>query len=475
MLKRWYVFVFIITVLTVFVGSHSFLTKSGGNSSPNQVVTLRVGTVNNPDMEILQELAGKYYNKNIEINWIVQEENTLRQDISAELGSNNDGYRENQGYDIITIGSYEVPFLIGSYEASYQINEEKIPLKFFDNLPESYDVEDILIPIRERLSKGRHFYALPFYGESSMTYYRKDLFEQAKIKMPEQPTWEDIQKNAMELEVWAQNSPDKLTNSAGKKVYGVCLRGRPGWGENMALVSMLVSTFGGEWFGENSKATIYTEEWQKAVEFYIELLRRYGPPAAASKGFKQNLELFAEGRCAQWMDATVAAGFLEDEKQSQVAKKVGYAPTPVNEKLGGANWLWSWNFAVPKTAKNPKEAEDFIIWATSKDYINLVGKEKGWIRVPPGTRESTYRNINYEAVAGSFSKMVLNSIKKIRPHNSVRNQQSYAGIQYVDVPEFQSFGTKIGREIADALTGRISVELALKNSQDVTDRAVQRK
>jgi maltose-binding protein MalE len=34
-------------------------------------------------------------------------------------------------------------------------------------------------------------YALPFYGESSMLMYRKDLLEEKGLKMSEQPKYED--------------------------------------------------------------------------------------------------------------------------------------------------------------------------------------------------------------------------------------------------------------------------------------------
>jgi sorbitol/mannitol transport system substrate-binding protein len=61
-------------------------------------------------------------------------------------------------------------------------------------------------------------YALPFYAESSITYYRTDLFKDAGLTMPERPTWEQIAEFA-----------EKLTNK-DKEQYGICLRGKAGWG-----------------------------------------------------------------------------------------------------------------------------------------------------------------------------------------------------------------------------------------------------
>ena len=41
-------------------------------------------------------------------------------------------------------------------------------------------------------------------------------------------------------------------------------------------------------------------------------------------------------------------------------------------------------------------AQKFIRWATSKDYVKLVGKEAGWGSVPTGTRKSTYATPEFQ-------------------------------------------------------------------------------
>ena len=55
-----------------------------------------------------------------------------------------------------------------------------------------------------------------------------------------------------------------------------------------------------------------------------------GPPGASSNGFNENLALFNDGKCGMWIDATVAAGFVTDPKQSKVPDKVGFALAPDN-------------------------------------------------------------------------------------------------------------------------------------------------
>lgn len=87
------------------------------------------------------------------------------------------------------------------------------------DLPAGYDVEDIFPSVRQGLSLNDTLYALPFYGESTVTYYRTDLFKDAGLSMPEHPTWTQLGEFAGKL-----HQPDK-------EQYGMCLRGKAGWGK----------------------------------------------------------------------------------------------------------------------------------------------------------------------------------------------------------------------------------------------------
>ena len=75
-----------------------------------------------------------------------------------------------------------------------------------------------------------------------------------------------------------------------------------------------------------------------------------------------------------WVDATVAAGLLFDPQQSQVADKLGFAQAPVDKHPKGSNWLWSWALGIPASSDAIDDAKTFINWATSKDYVKLVGE-----------------------------------------------------------------------------------------------------
>jgi sorbitol/mannitol transport system substrate-binding protein len=413
-------------------------------AGPVAAESISVATVNNNDMIVMQKLASHWEQQTgNKINWIVLEENVLRQRVTTDIATGGGQF------DIMTIGSYEAP-----------IWGKQNWLISLDDFPKSYDYNDIFKSVRDALSSSGHLWAVPFYAESSFTMYRKDLFATGGLTMPAQPTYTEI-----------ENFAKKLTDR-DKQQYGVCLRGKPGWGENMAYLDTVVNTYGGRWFDEKWKPQLDSKPWHDAVTFYVNLLRNYGPPGASSNGFNENLALFSTGHCAMWIDATVAAGFVSDPKSSQVVGKVGFAPAPVASVPNGNHWFWAWALAVPKSSHKAAVAKSFLQWATSGDYIKLVAETNGWVRVPPGTRQSTYDNAKYIAAA-PFAKEVEHAIQTADLEHPTAQPVPYTGIQYVAIPEFQAIGTTVGQLIAAALTGQTSVDEALKRAQAQVTSAME--
>ena len=408
--------------------------------------TLTIATVNNSDMVRMQGLTDDFTkaNPDIKLNWVTLEENVLRQKVTTDIATHGGQF------DILTIGTYEVPI--------WAKKKWLIPL---DKLGADYDESDLLPPIRAGLSYDRNLYAAPFYGESSFVMYRTDLMEKAGLKMPEKPTWDFIRQAA-----------DKMTDkSAG--VYGICLRGKPGWGENMAFLTAMSNSFGARWFDEKWQPQFNTPEWKKTLDFYVALLKADGPPGASSNGFNENLALFSDGKCGMWIDATVAAGFVTDPKQSKVSDKVGFALAP-NDGLGkNANWLWAWSLAVPAGTSKAEAAEKFISWATSKHYTDLVAAKDGWARVPPGTRTSLYKNADY-LKAAPWAQLTLESINSADPLHPTVKPVPYTGVQFVAIPEFQGMATDTGQDFSAALAGTMTVDAALAKAQASTEIAMKK-
>ena len=407
---------------------------------------LTIATVNNSDMIIMQKLSPTWEEATGNtLNWVVLEENVLRQRVTTDIAT------DGGSFDIVTIGAYEAP-IWGAQDW----------LQPLDDLGEDYDYDDIFEPVRNGLSSDGTLYAVPFYAESSFTFYRKDLFDAAGIELPEgQMTYDDFAEIVAKV-----HDPDG-------GVFGTCQRGKAGWGENMAFVGPLVNAFGGKWFDMDWNPTIDSPEWNAAITYYVDLMNNYGPPGATANGHNENRALFADGKCATWVDATSAAGYIFNPNESSVADKTDFfqAPKQVTDK--GTGWFWAWALAVPASSKKADAAKDFLAWATSKEYIELVGESEGWVAAPPGTRQSTYDNPAY-VEAAPFAETVENSILAANPADATKDPVPYTGVQFVAIPEFQGIGTAVGQQFSAALAGQMDAEQALTNAQQLTEREMMK-
>ena len=414
------------------------LAIATATAAPAQT-TVTIATVNNGDMIRMQGLTEDFTAKHpdIALEWVTLEENVLRQRVTQDIAA------KGGQFDVMTIGTYEVP-IWGAQGWLVSLND----------LPASWDADDILPAIRGGLTVDGQLYAAPFYGESSMVMYRTDLMEKAGLSMPDAPTWDFIKKSAA-----------AMTDKANE-VYGICLRGKAGWGENMAFLTAMSNSFGAKWFDESWRPQFDSEPWATTLDFYMDLMTNYGPPGASTNGFNENLSLFQQGKCGMWIDATVAASFVTNPNDSTVADKVGFALAPDNGLGKRGNWLWAWSLGIPAGSDATDAAKTFIAWATSKEYTALVASKEGWANVPPGTRTSLYQNAEYAKVP--FAAMTLNSINSADPTAPSVDPVPYTGVQFVAIPEFAGIATQVGQEISAALAGQQSVAEALEKAQALT-------
>ena len=437
----------VVLSLAVFVG------VSSARTSAHRGQTLTIATVNNPDMVVMQSLTSDFTKKyGINVKYVTLPENTLRQKVTSDVATGGGQF------DIATVGTYDVPIWAKN---KWLVSLQPYFSKLSPAAAKAYDLNDVLPKVRAGLSYNGGLYAVPFYGESSMTYYNKKLFAAAGLKMPLHPTWDQIQSFAAKL------------NKPSSNQYGICLRALPGWGEFGAPFTTVVNTFGGSWFNMKWEPQITSPAFTNAANFYVNLIKKYGEPGATSSGFTECETAMAQGKTAMWVDATVAAGQLTDPSKSQVAKDIGFAYAPTKVTPLGSHWLWAWSLAIEKSSKNPDAAFKFLTWATSKDYLKLVAAKNGWAAVPPGTRVSTYQNPSYKKAAGAFAGIVLNSMLTADPTHATLHKVPYVGVQFADIPEFQNIGTLVTQNLAGAVAGNTSVSSALSLSQQQVTRIMQ--
>ncbi len=416
-------------------------SSSGSSSANSNSGTVTVAVVSNPlitgqMIPLTSSVFEKQY-PGIKVKFATYTEGDLRAAIQKDVSTHSNAF------NVIMIGPYEAPLFakdgwLDNLSTQYIAKDA------------SYDASDLLPPIAKALSYKGDLYAVPFYGESSMVYYRKDLFAKAGLTMPAHPTWAQVASFAAKL-----NQPGK--------VAGICLRGLAGWGDNMAALDTVVNTFGGEWFNMNWQPQLTSPAFEAATNFYVNLIRKDGEAGASNDSFNQLLTLYGQGKCAMWYDATVAATSIATTYPSMAAQ-TGYAFAPV-DKTSSSGWLWTWSLGIPQGTSDQGAAWKFVSWATSKSYDSLVASKYGWAAVPPGTRTSLYSNSSYLAAAKAFAPITIASIDSTDPDHPTVNPVPYVGVQYVDIPQFEVLGVEVGQQIAGAIAGTESVSQALKTSQ----------
>jgi sorbitol/mannitol transport system substrate-binding protein len=428
-------------------GSTKHATRDSSNGG-----TINVAIVNNPNQEDLARLTPSLFTSqsHITVHYTILDDNTLRQLVTADMASHS------SQFDVVMIGPYEAP--------EYGKDGSIIDLTSMASSDKAYELDDIIPSIRKALSYRGELYASPFYGESSFLMYRKDVLSAAGIKMPAHPTWDQVAAIARRI-----NRPG---------MAGICMRGKPGWGDLGATFTTVLNTFGGTWWSANAngsvgKAMVDQPAFRRALQFYVNLVRDAGQPNASSDTYNECLALYLSGKAAMWYDATVAAGLLE-ASDSPVRGKNGYAPAPV-ELTKASGWLWSWALAIPTSSTKKKLAWRYIAWATGPQYIEEAGPKipGGWAAIPPGTRRSTYEIPAYRKAARAFATPTLDAIESAPiddPGTSKR--PGIPGIQYVGIPQFQSVGDQCTEQFAAVIRGASPIDSALATCQNIASAAV---
>src|SRR5580692_11115861 len=195
-------------------------SSAGGGSNSNSG-TVTVAVVSNPlitgQMIPLTQSVFEKQNPGITVKFVTYTEGDLRAAIEKDVSTHSNAF------NVIMIGPYEAPLFAKN---GWLTN---LSTQYIASDP-AYDASDLLPPVAKSLSYNSDLYAVPFYGESSMLYYRKDMLSAAGVTLPQHPTWTQVQADAAKL------------NKPGSEA-GICLRGLAGWGDNMASLDTVINTF----------------------------------------------------------------------------------------------------------------------------------------------------------------------------------------------------------------------------------------
>jgi len=428
-------------------------TSAGAASGRSTAKTISVAVVANGQMTDIARLTPSLFTKKsgIKVKYTILDEGKLRQVTTRDVGSGG------KAFDAVMIGPYEAPqFGVAG------LLKDLTPLAKGDS---AYNYNDLIPAVRNALSAKGHLYAAPFYGESSFLMYRKDILAKDGVKLPLHPTWQQVAAAARKIKT--------------SSMAGICLRGKPGWGDLGAAFTTVLNTFGGTWWsakpnGQPDKAQVDQPAFKNALDFYSKLVQDAGEKDAANSSFNECLTQYQAGKVAMWYDATVAAGTLE-ASDSPVKGKNGYAFAPVY-KTKSSGWLWSWALAIPKSSPDPSDAWKYIAWATGKQYLRAAGPlvKGGWASIPPGTRVSTYRIPQYKKAAKAFAAITLAAMKAAPiTHPGTTKRPGLPGVQYVGIPQFQDVGNRCTQLISAVIAGSMKDTAAISQCQQIAAQAIK--
>ena len=436
----------LLSAASVVSGGAASVVSGGAASAQANTVTIRLAVVSVPQTVEIEHLTPLYFEKeypNIKVQFDTLAEDSERAVIETDIAT------QANEFNAVMISNYETP-IWAKYGWLANLSS-----KFIKNDP-AYDVSDLIKPIATALSYNGSLYSVPFYGESSFIMYNKSLLQAAGLTMPLHPTWAQIATMAAKL------------NDPSKGVFGICLRGASGWGNNLAAIDTVINAWGGSWFNMQWVPQLTSKADEAAVNFYVKLVRADGEPGAAADGFPECLDYYDSGKAAIWYDATSGAGDIAPK----MLPDTGYAWAPTGPTGLNSGWQYAWSFSIPNGTANQQATWDFISWATSKQVIKLIGQHYGWASVPPGSRVSTYAIPQYQKAAGAFASLSLQAMQAANPSHPTVHPVPYTGVQFVDIPEFINLGNEVSEQMSAAIAGRESVASALSISQQDAETSV---
>jgi sorbitol/mannitol transport system substrate-binding protein len=451
---RWRLLLALLTAFSLAAAScgggdsEDASSDSGGSESGSgEGGEINVVIVNNPQMEDIAELTPDLFTAEtgITVNYSFLEEGTLREIVTRDAAAGGDQF------DVVMVGMYDTP--------QFGANGWLTDLTPMAEADADYMIDDLFPSVRGGLSVDGKLYSSPFYAESSFLMYRQDVLDEAGITMPDAPTWDEVADIARQID--------------SDEMAGICLRGKPGWGDLGAAFTTVLNTFGGTWWAANDDGSIGTAmvdqpEFREALGFYSTLIADAGEPDASNASFNECLSQYLDGSVAMWYDATVAAGLLEaDDSPVKGLNGFALAPTKVTDASG---WLWSWNLGIPTNSPNPELAWQYVSWATSPGYIEAAGDliSGGWAAIPPGTRTSTYEIPEYQEAAAAFADKTLEAMNAAPIDNpGTTPRPGLPGVQYVGVPEFQDVGNQCTELFSSVIAGQMDSDGALSQCQDI--------
>jgi multiple sugar transport system substrate-binding protein len=309
-----------------------------------------------------------------------------------------------------------------------------------------FNYDDILKAWRDADSVDGKPYGIPYDGEVTVQVYRKDLYDAKGLKPAE--TFDQLLANA------------KALNDPANRVSGLVMRGFAGAGQNMYIYPSIFRGFGGQWF-KGKDLVVNSPEAVRALEWYVDALTQYAPPAVRNWNWPDIADAFSQGTVACYLDAHSSAAVITNPEKSKVVGKIAYARWPAGPSGKRVTSIWNWGFPINAalSEKAKKATWLFIAWATSAEtQARTSWKFAGPAKRSGLNRTSLWRAPEFAAaMQGAGDNFIPAALQSLEQDTDVEWRPR--------VPQWPAVGEAMATSIQGALVGQKKPKEALDEAQ----------
>jgi ABC-type glycerol-3-phosphate transport system substrate-binding protein len=348
-------------------------------------------------------------------------------------------------------GTYATHAADPMYYALYSPNKWVEPLDTYvsdSSLtdPSWFKLDDIVPAWRSANSVEGKLLGIPYDGEVTLQVFRKDLYEAKGLKAAE------------DLDGFVKNAA--AVHDPGNRIWGAALRGLAGAGQNVYIYSSLFKEFGGEWF-KGGRITVNGPEAEAALNWYVDLMRKYAPTAAQNWNWPDIADAFSQGTIGTYIDAHSSASVVNNPEKSKVIGKVAYARWPKGPSGKRVTSIWNWGFPINAALpdKRKKATWLFIQWAASAEtQARTAHRFAGPAKRSGVNRLSLWRDPEYINLMRAFGDNFVEA--------TLESLQSDTDVDWRPrVPQWPAIGDTLATAIQVALAGQSSAKAALDDAQ----------
>lgn len=410
-----------VGLLALISGAALLLTGCTGDAAPDTSdnKTVRVLLEDERDGEIVESMLDDFKKAHPDVTVEVEKlaYDSMRDKLVASFQS-PDG-----NYDLIMVDN---PWMYDFVQAGFVQ-----PLDDMIKGTDGYDYEDFYAPLRKVNEVDGAAYGVPMYNYALGYIYRKDLLEQAGLSVP--------------------TNLDELVKTVGALTdgdhAGIAHSPQRGYKILEEWSSWLLAA-GGQMFDENGKPTIDTPEAKRALEVYIETLKKDSPKNSVNWAQDETIRSLSTGGSASIVGYNWLLGSLNEDGAGDFAGKFSLAPMP-----GKRGSLGTWSWAIPSNSASTEAAWTFVSWVTSKD----VDKQRVIAGGAP-IRMSTVADeqVRTEGLGAEY----FDALDVILDN----------AVPFAEGPNSEQLVQEVGTQLNEAVIGAKSIEQALADAQAVAEQ-----